>query len=175
MPSGSRGQPGKGLPEEAPARTAAPLQTEVFFTRSRSLVKQIIGGHRMTHSLRALSHLPALPSRQTPTWRLAVPLVRAGSGERLGWAGRGVRWSLSFYELERIICTERCTSPCQVWEAPGKLPGSQGSPGSTHHPTVTAEKQGNTGFGSLAARNSSPMSRWLCLLQPQFPVSGNQV
>ena len=78
MPSGNRGQPGKGLPEEVPALTAAPLQMEVFFTRSQSLIKQIIGGHRMTHSLRALSHLPALPSSRTPTWRLTVP---SGEGQ----------------------------------------------------------------------------------------------
>lgn len=49
------------------APAAAPSQVGVFFTHPQSLIKQIIGGHRMTHSLRALSYLPAPPSSPTPT------------------------------------------------------------------------------------------------------------
>lgn len=53
-------------PASVPAPAAAPCEARVFFTHSQSLIKQIIGSHRMTNSLPHQSHPPALPAAHHP-------------------------------------------------------------------------------------------------------------
>lgn len=86
---------------QLPARQLRHLRWRCFSHIFKSLIKQIIGGRRMTHSLRALKP-PACSPRQpaahlgagSASWRGLVP-GRA-------WVGpEGVRCSLRFYELGR--------------------------------------------------------------------------